>query len=184
MWKRRGFFDHWNCNKKSTWKAWIFDQPNCVKNFSTSETKPKKVHGNNMNFWPSKSRRKKYMETMWIFRSSKLCRKKFMETTWIIWSEKLYWKSMWQWHGNSSKFGLRRIHVISTCIQHGVPIWYIVWCLHLLPYPIEANGFDNLSRHLNQKVLVAVNCNYVISLSLEEWKYWFDKNDIFPAVTY
>ena len=46
-------------------------------------------------------------------------------------------------------------------------------CCHtrLIAEITEANGFDNLPRHLNQKVLVAVNCNYVISLRLEEQSY-------------
>ena len=61
-----------------------------------------------------KLRRKKYVETKWIFRPSKLQRKNYVEMTWIFQSAKLHQKSTWIRRGNSSKFGLRRIDVIST----------------------------------------------------------------------
>ena len=51
---------------------------------------------------------------MWIFRPSKLHRKKYVETTRIFRLAKLHRKSTWKWRGNSSRFGLRRIDVIST----------------------------------------------------------------------
>ena len=54
------------------------------------------------------------MEARWIFRPSKLHQKKYVETTWIFWPVKLHRKSTWKRRGNSSKFGLRRIDVIST----------------------------------------------------------------------
>ena len=46
-------------------------------------------------------------------------------------------------------------------------------CCHtrLIAEIIEAEGCDKLSRHLNKKVLIVINGNYVISLSLEEQKY-------------
>ena len=51
---------------------------------------------------------------MWIFRPSKLHRKKYVETTRIFRLAKLHRKSTWKWRGNSSRFGLCRIDVIST----------------------------------------------------------------------
>ena len=65
-------------------------------------------------FPPSKLHRKKYVETTWIFPPSKLHRQKYVETTWIFRSVKLHQKSTWKRRGNSSKFGLRRIDIIST----------------------------------------------------------------------
>ena len=46
-------------------------------------------------------------------------------------------------------------------------------CCHtrLIAEIIEADGFDKLPRHLNKKVLIVINGNYVISLSLEAQKY-------------
>ena len=61
-----------------------------------------------------KLHRKKYVEMTWIFLPSKLHGKKCVETTWIFRSAKLHRKSTWKRRGNSSKFGLRRIDVIST----------------------------------------------------------------------
>ena len=65
-------------------------------------------------FGALKLHRKKYVETTSIFRPSKLHWKQHVETTWIFRSAKLHWKCTWKWRGNSSKFSLRRIHVIST----------------------------------------------------------------------
>ena len=65
-------------------------------------------------FRPSKLHRKKYVETTWIFRPAKLHRKKYVETTWIFLPAKLHRKSTRKWRGNLSKFGLRRIDIIST----------------------------------------------------------------------
>ena len=53
------------------------------------------------------------METTWIFPPSKLHRKKYVETTWIFRSAKSHRKSTWKRRGNSSKFDLRRVDVIS-----------------------------------------------------------------------
>ena len=68
------------------------------------------------NFYLSKFSWKKYVETTWIFRPSKLHRKKYVEITWISrsFSDFSTSKIMWKWHWNSSKFGLRRIDVVST----------------------------------------------------------------------
>ena len=65
-------------------------------------------------FRPLKLHWKKYVETTWIFRPSKWRRQKYVEKTWIFRSVKLPRKSLWKWRGNSSKFGLGRIDVIST----------------------------------------------------------------------
>ena len=73
--------------------------------------------------WQKKLHRKKYVETRWIFQPSKLNRKKYVETTWIFRSAKLHRKSKWNQRGNSSKFGLRRIDVISTSNQR-VPVGF------------------------------------------------------------
>ena len=92
-------------------------------------------------FWPSKLHRKKYVETTRIFRPlklhwkkyvettrifwpSKLHRKKYVETTRIFWSAKLHRKSMLKWRGNSSKFGVRCIDVISTSNRR----WFNMKC--------------------------------------------------------
>ena len=70
-------------------------------------------------FWPSKLHRKEYMETTWIFRPAKLRQKKYLETTWIFRPSKLHQKSTQKWRGNSPKFVLRRIDVISTSNRRG-----------------------------------------------------------------
>ena len=46
-------------------------------------------------------------------------------------------------------------------------------CCHtrLIAEIIEADGFDKFLRHLNKKVLIVINCNYVISSGLEAQKY-------------
>ena len=75
--------------------------------FSTIEITLKKVRGNNVHFWPSKLHRKKYVETTRIF-----------------WSAKLHQKSMLKWRGNSSKFGVRCIDVISTSNRR----WFNMKC--------------------------------------------------------
>ena len=105
--------------------------------FSNSEITPIKVRGNNVDFStieitskkeyvgttrifrPSKLHRKKYVETIWIFRPVKVRRKKCVETTCIFRSSKLNRKSTCKRRGNLSKFGLRRIHVISTSNRRG-----------------------------------------------------------------
>ena len=105
--------------------------------FSNSEITPIKLRGNNVDFstieitskkeyvgttWifrPSKLHRKKYVETIWIFRPVKVRRKKCVETTCIFRSSKLNRKSTCKRRGNLSKFGLRRIHVISTSNRRG-----------------------------------------------------------------
>ena len=69
-------------------------------------------------FRPVKSHRKEYVETSWIFRPSKLHRKKYVETTWIFRPLKLHRK----WRRNLSKFGLRRIDVISTSNRCGFDV--------------------------------------------------------------
>ena len=73
-------------------------------------------------FRPSKLRQKKYVETTWIFRPAKLHRKKYVETTWIFRPSKSHRKGTWKWRGNSSKFGLRRIDVISTSNGRGFDV--------------------------------------------------------------
>ena len=83
---------------------------------------------------PAKLHRKKYVETTWIFRPAKLHRKKYVEITWIFRRSKLHRKSTRKWRGNSSKFGLRRIDVISTSNRCGLDVvcplgtcWYLSW---------------------------------------------------------
>ena len=101
-WKQR-----WKqlCWKKYVETTWIF--------------RPLKLHRKKYveTMWifrQSKLHQKKYVETTWIFRPSKWRRQKYVETTWIFRSAKLPRKSLWKWRGNSSKFGLGRIDVIST----------------------------------------------------------------------
>ena len=69
--------------------------------FSTIEITSKKVRGNNVDFSTKEITSKNYVETTWIFRSVKLHR-----------------KSTWKRRGKSSKFGLRRIDIISTSNRH------------------------------------------------------------------
>ena len=101
-------------------------------------------------FRPLKLHRKKYVETTPIIQPSNSHRKKYMEQrgffdhrnylekstwTWIFRSAKLHQRSTWKRRGNLSKFGLRRIHVISTSnrlrcelgiyIWHRVPVGYL-----------------------------------------------------------
>ena len=73
-------------------------------------------------FRPSKLHREKYVEATWIFRPAKLHRKKYVEATWIFRPAKLHRKSKRKWRGNSSKFGLRRIDVISTSNRCGFDV--------------------------------------------------------------
>ena len=82
--------------------------------FRPSKLHRKKYVETTWIFRPAKLHRKKYVETTWIFRPSKLHREKYVETTWIFRPPKLHRKSTRKWSGNSSKFGLRRIDVIST----------------------------------------------------------------------
>ena len=57
-----------------------------------------------------------------------------MKTTWIFRPSKLHRKSTRKWRGNSSKFGLRRIDVISTSNRRGFdvacPLGYYLKKLH------------------------------------------------------
>ena len=74
--------------------------------FLTVEITSKKVRSNNMDFSNSqKSTPKKVRGDDVDFRSLKL-----------------HWKSTWNRHGNSPKFGLRRIDVISTLNQRGFDV--------------------------------------------------------------
>ena len=74
--------------------------------FLTVEITSKKVRGNNMDFSTSqKSTSKKVRGDDVDFRSLKL-----------------HWKSTWNRHGNSPKFGLRRIDVTSTLNQRGFDV--------------------------------------------------------------
>ena len=95
-------------------------------------------------FWSSTLHHKKYVQTTWIFRHRNYINKSTWKqrglfdhqyyikkstwkqrgffdhrnhvekTTWIFQSIKLHWKIMRKWRGNSSKFGLQRIDVISA----------------------------------------------------------------------
>ena len=102
--------------------TWVFrpeklHRKKCVETmwiFRLSKLHRKKYVGKTWIFRPAKLHRKKYVETTWVFWPSKLRRKKYVETTWIFRSAKFYRKSTWKWRGNSSKFGLQRIDVIST----------------------------------------------------------------------
>ena len=73
-------------------------------------------------FRPSKFHRKKFVEITWTFRPVKLHRKKYVETTWVFRPSKLHRQSTRKWRGNSSKFGLRRIDVISTLNGRGFDV--------------------------------------------------------------
>ena len=57
------------------------------------------------------------MKKSWIFQPSKLHRKKYTEITWIFRPSKLHRKRTRKRRGNSSKFGLRGINVISSRID-------------------------------------------------------------------
>ena len=87
--------------------------------FSIGEIISKNVRGNNVDFSTIEIPSKKDVEGTWIFRPAKLHRKKYVETTWIFRPSKLHRKSTWKWRGNSSKFGLRCIDVISTSNRRG-----------------------------------------------------------------
>ena len=98
--------------------------------FSTSKItptwvfRPSKLHrkeyvGTTQIFCPSKLHRKKYVGITWVFRPAKLRRKNYLEATSIFRTKKLHWKSTWTWCGNSLKFGLCRIDVISTSNRGG-----------------------------------------------------------------
>ena len=70
-------------------------------------------------FWLSKLHRKKYVGITSVFPLVKLRRKKCLEATSIFRTTKLHWKSTRTWCGNSSKFRLWRIDVISTSNRYG-----------------------------------------------------------------
>ena len=81
-------------------------------------------------FQPAKLHRCKYVETTWIFQTSKLHLKRYMDTTWIFRPLKLHRKSTGKLRGNSSKFGLWHINIISTSNQPGLNVvcplgWHI-----------------------------------------------------------
>ena len=73
-------------------------------------------------FRPSNFHRKKFVEITWAFRPAKLQRKKYVETKWIFRPSKLHRQSTRKWRGNLSKFGLRRIDVISTLNGRGFDV--------------------------------------------------------------
>ena len=117
---------------------WIF-RPSKLHRKKYVETtwifRPAKLHRKKyvettLIFQPTKLHRKKYMETTWVFRPVKLHQKKYVETTWIFGSSKLHQKSMWKWRGNSSKFRLRRIAVISTSNWRGVDVVCPLGCTY------------------------------------------------------
>ena len=70
-------------------------------------------------FWPEKLYQRKYLETTWIFSSGKICQRKREQTAWTFRPLKLHGQSTRKWRGNSSKFILRRIDVISTINRRG-----------------------------------------------------------------
>ena len=88
---------------------------------------------------------KKYVKTTWIFWSAKLHRKKYMKMTWIFWSTKLHQKSKRNWRGKSSKFGLRRIDVISTSHR----LWFYVVC------PLVQQILEPWSKYVSSKDMVS-----------------------------
>ena len=90
---------------------------NLTKNdvkFPPVKISSKKVRANNVGSYTIKITSKKVRGNGVIFGSSKLHRKKYVEMVWIFGSSKLHQKSTRKWHGNSSKFGIGRIDVIST----------------------------------------------------------------------
>ena len=93
---------HWKKYVETTWIFW------------TSKLHRKKYVETTWIFRPSKLHWKKYVEITWIFQTAKLRQKQYVETMWIFQSATLHQKSTWKWRGNLSKFGLRRIDVIST----------------------------------------------------------------------
>ena len=89
--------------------------------FSAIEIAFKKVRENNMDFLTieitSKKVRGNNVDLSVIEITPK---KKYVKTTWIFRSVKLHQKSTWKRHGNSSKFGLPCIDVISWCARWGL----------------------------------------------------------------
>ena len=81
--------------------------------FSTIKTVLKKVSGNSVDFSTRKIILKKCVETTWSFQPSSLHWKMYVKTTWIFRSGRLHQKTTRKWRGNSSKFSLWRIDVIS-----------------------------------------------------------------------
>ena len=102
-------------------------------------------------FQPSKLLRKKYVETTWILRPSKLHQKKYVETTRIFQSTKLHRKCTWKWRGNSSKFGLQLIDVISKC-----PLGSLC---------IDPRSASEFSKICNDKVLFVTKYKLAFSIS-------------------
>ena len=85
--KQRGLFDHQNYIEKSTWKQQaFFDQ----QNYTEKSTWKRRGFFDNRNY----------------FKKVRGNDADFLIT-------KSHRKSTWKWHGNSPKFGLRRIDVIS-----------------------------------------------------------------------
>ena len=86
--------------------------------FSTIKYTSKRVRGKNVDSSTINIISKKGCGNNVDFSTIEIAWKKYLETTWIFWSAKLHWKSTRKWRGNSSKFGLPLIDVISTSNWH------------------------------------------------------------------
>ena len=86
---------------------------------STRQITSKKVRGNNADFSTIEITSKEHVEITWILRPLKLRRKKSVEMTWIFRPSKLHRKNTRESRGNSLKFYLWRINVISTSNRRG-----------------------------------------------------------------
>ena len=87
--------------------------------FSTIEITSKKVRGNNVEFLIIEITSKKVRENNMNFMTSEIRSKKVHGNERIFRSAKLHRKSTLNRRGNSSKFSLQRIDVISTSNQRG-----------------------------------------------------------------
>ena len=110
--------------KPSRMFSLAYNLPKAKSNLCPSKLRRKKSVNTTCIFRPLKLHRKKYVEITSIFRPAKLYRKKYMETTWIFRPSILHRKSTQKLRGNSSRFGLRRIDVISTSNGDGFDVVY------------------------------------------------------------
>ena len=117
--------------------------------FSTIEITSKKVRGNNVDISTIEITSKQVRENNLYFLTIEITSKKYVESTWIFRPSKLHRKSTWNRRGNSSKFGLRRIDVIST----SNPRRFDVVC------PLGkyfTNPMTGRTYHVNSKVFFSV----------------------------
>ena len=114
---------------------------------STIEITSKQVRENNLDFSTIQITSKQVREKNLDYLTTEITSEKYVESTWIFRPSKLHQKSMWNRRGNSTKFGLRRIDVISTSNPRRFDVLYPLGLLLNADYLLT--GYELISKKID-----------------------------------